>query len=201
MHGWKMNPLPLTPELLATTRLRRAALALHALNEVDRQRVWTRLSGAQHALLSPLLQELVSLGIPKGHQWLSDSEGVLEAAPGVKARAHEPTAKSLIWGLSADQVINLLAGQSLDTAAAIVSADAWPWKPTLLDRWPAEQRHALNERLKNPFQPSARFIEQLLRELSSRGLTRIPTLPSELSRSGSARRPLLSAVMSLFFIA
>ncbi|MEY2839159.1 MAG: hypothetical protein RJB60_1458 [Pseudomonadota bacterium] len=182
-----MNPQSHGLELPETARLRRAALALHALNEADLHRVWARLTKNQHTLLSPLLQELVSLGIPKGHHWLKES--VLDIVPAEGEPLRDRTPRSMIRGLTADQLIDLLKGQSLDTVAAIVASEAWPWQASLLERWPVEQRHALNSRVNNPGQPSVRFIEQLLCQLSSRVLVGVPAAPSESSHQRSVPRP------------
>ena len=121
--------------------LRKAALTLHALTTKDMRKVWERLDESERMALSPLLDELSSLGIPKGRHWIDD-DGV---SPDVEDAKPDPRAAIRAW--RASQALALLSTQSLHTVAMVLRIEPWPWQAEVLDTWPAEHRHALRARL------------------------------------------------------
>lgn len=172
---------------------RRAALALHALPEHDRQRVLLKLSPALVNTLQPLLDELNALGIPKGKPWIAD-----DAIVPSRALPSHPDARKL-WLLSSDQVLALLADQSLDTVAVILACTDWPWKGQVVKEWPSGARTALRDRLEkmagHPLAADHRVVHNLLSKMAE-GVDRLP--PAAVQRKPSRLRSLFPSLQYLF---
>ncbi len=125
--------------------LRQAALALHALSQDDRARVWTRLDPDRRSVLEPLLAELRELGIPAGQAWVD-----VDAPVAPREADAPPDLDKLVRAarrLRADAVLQVLSTQSLDTAACVLAWAPWPWRDAVLRNWPAEHRHSLSQRV------------------------------------------------------
>lgn len=126
---------------------RQAALALHALSPEDRARVWSRLDPDKRSSLEPLLTELSELGVPAGRPWPLKGHAPLVATR--DAQAELPALVRQTRRLEAGAALRALSTQSLDTAAAILSAQPWPWREAVLSAWPPESRHSLSQRLQD----------------------------------------------------
>lgn len=127
--------------------LRQAALALHALRSEDRARVWSRLDPDKRSSLEPLLTELSELGVPAGRPW--PLKGHAPRVATRDAQAELPTLVRQARRLEAGAALQALSTQSLDTAAAILSAQPWPWRDAVVNAWPPESRHSLSQRLQD----------------------------------------------------
>lgn len=178
------------------TMLRKAALTLHALPAKDMRKVWERLDESERVALSPLLDELSSLGIPNGRPWV-DSDGVL---PDGDAAQADPRMAIRAWGSA--QALAALTTQSVDTVATVMRIESWPWQAEVLDAWPAEQRHALRTRLEAAAcNVPPRLAEALLRRMALAGAqARRTAASSSRPSSSSAHRRWYHGVMSLFML-
>lgn len=136
---------------------RKAALLLHSLPGPARQEVLARLDDARRDVLAPLLDELQALGIPTGHAWVDLNGQAGEAGP------HQA-----VWNLGGSQATTLLAGQSLETVAAVLSLASWPWAAELLNQWPAEQRSQLRSLAASPRSLPSPLAESLLLSLGDK---------------------------------
>lgn len=114
-------------------RLRRAALALHALDAADQARVLAMLEPAQRELLAPVLQELRELGIPAQ---------VPEAEPQAPAGPEPVSAEQQLALLPAAAVAPVLGGLTPSTAGALLRIADWRWAEPALAALPAPQRQA-----------------------------------------------------------
>lgn len=180
------------------TNLRKAALALHALSAGDMQRVWQRLDQAQRDALSPLLDELTSLGIPKGRQWIDSTSDELPQA-GDAGKGAVQADRSAIWRLRADQALAVLTTQSLDTAVAVMQIAKWPWLSDVVNNWPPEQRNAVRARMDVPRAWPAKLSDQLLQSMAAQlsSMTDVAKPVNAPSQRVSSRR-WYHGVMSLF---
>lgn len=147
---------------------RKAALLLHSLPGPARQEVLARLDDARRDTLIPLLDELQTLGIPTGHAWVDLSSQAGEAGP------HQA-----VWNLGSGQAAAHLAGQSLETVAAVLGLASWPWAAELLNQWPAEHRRQLKNLAVSPRTLPSPLAESLLLSLAdkARRAGAVPSVP------------------------
>jgi hypothetical protein len=138
----------------AEARSRRAALALHALADGDRERVLAMLDEEQRRRLEPVLHELRDLGIPPG---VSSAEAVPQP------RATEPPIKERVAALSAEQVAPALAALSPSTAAALLQVADWQWAEAALDALQGPQRVGVRSQRERMPRPAPRMGEALCR--------------------------------------
>lgn len=180
-----------------STNIRMAALALHALSAKDLPRVWARLDEATRSTLSPLLDELKELGIPKGREWLACEE---QAEAAVTPALHDEGAlRTKAWRLRPRQVLSSLSEQSLDTVVCVLQIAPWPWRAEVISNWPPEQRHALRDRLEVQQQVPARLADQMLRLLLSACQIQ-PAASTQEAMAHTVRRPWYRGFMSLFML-
>jgi hypothetical protein len=145
----------------AEARTRRAALALHALAEGDREQVLAMLDDTQRQRLQPALHELRELGIP----------------PGVSPAAEEPpapqslAASERVAQLVPEDAAARLAMLSPSTAAALLQAHDWPWTEAALAALNGPQRLAIRAQREAVDRPAPRFADALCRafETAARG--------------------------------
>lgn len=172
-----------------TASLRQAALTLHALPERERQRVLARLDDSKRDALTPLLAELVTLGIPKGRQWVRDRQDI-----GATATALSP--RERIARLSPEAALEALSAQSVDTAATVMQIANWPWLDQVLATWPADQRHVLRARLEAGRTVPERLAEDLLARMASNVKTFVPAPKGAVA----TRSPWYHGLKSLFLL-
>ena len=162
-------------------------MALHALPERERQKVLARLDEVKRDALKPLLAELVTLGIPKGRQWVKGRENV--PAPTLSPR--ERMAR-----LSPELALDVLSRQSLDTAATVMQIAAWPWLEHVLASWPADQRHALRARMASTRIVPARLADDLLTRMAHS----VQASPPAPKSAVVIKRPWYHGLKSLFLL-
>lgn len=138
----------------AEARTRRAALALHALAEGDREQVLAMLDDTQRQRLQPALHELRELGIPPGV-----SPAVDEPAPPPQALA----ASERVAQLGQEEAAARLAALSPSTAAALLNANDWPWAEAALAALNGPQRLAIRAQREAVGRPAPRFVDALCR--------------------------------------
>jgi hypothetical protein len=117
---------------------RRAALALHGLNESDRHWVLGRLQGAERTRLTQLLEELHTLGIPPDRSLLA---GIKEAAPreqvspsSASSSPSPKTSSSKLRDADAAAMLAILAHEPATLIAPVLRIEAWPWEADFLAR-------------------------------------------------------------------
>lgn len=119
------------PELV---RARKAALLLHSLPPTPRRRAMSKLSAAEAAVLTPLLQELTDLGVspPIGQQLreLVSSASVVQP----EAQQHAPTLHERVASLSAESVARAFRSCAPVTAAELLRGGDWPWAQQVLSQ-------------------------------------------------------------------
>ena len=177
---------------------RQAALALHALSPDDRERVWSRLDESKRTVLTPLLDELSSLGIPKGRTWIEDERSNPDA-DGTRSDQDDSAAnRRIVWRLHANDALSLLTRQSIETAVIVMQLAPWPWLAEVVENWPPQQRHTLRARLeKQDVQLPAKLSSQLLKQM---GLAAVQHARAQSAGTTVVKRPWYHAVMSLFML-
>lgn len=176
--------------------LRKAALALHALAPHDLQRVWSRLDAGQHEALGPLLEELSSLGIPKGRKWLDPDED--DAAQQSALIDEVRRCRAVVWGVRAEQVLPVLTAQSLDTAVTVMRIAKWPWLDDAVEAWPPEQRHTVRQRLEQAATVPDKLADHLLQSMAQALLA--STGSHAMPASRRRHRPWYHGLKSLFLL-
>lgn len=110
--------------------LRKAAMLLHSMTEVDRRWMLARLEPVQRTRLHELLEELHALDFPIDAALVRES---LE--PSIDADAAAPRPRTMgMSGWSADQAADVLLGEPDDLIALVLRAGEWPWAPALRTR-------------------------------------------------------------------
>lgn len=116
--------------------LRQAALLLHSLPEMARQRVLARLPEPDLSALRESLKELQALGIPAGQEWVND-------VPKAQADRGERGSESRMSRLSGPVALLAMQEQSVEAVAALLRGQSTPWATFVQDNWPVESRHRL----------------------------------------------------------
>lgn len=110
----------------------RAALALHALTDMDRAWVLGALSSEQRERLHPLLRELEELGIPRDDDLLETIASGEPDAPRTRQGLDELTA------IEVRRLAEILAGEPPRLIATLLASRPWPWRAQLLSCLPRE---------------------------------------------------------------
>lgn len=110
----------------------RAALALHALTDMDRAWVLDALSSEQRNRLCPLLRELEELGIPRDDRLLETVAAGEPDAPRPRDALEDLT------GAEVRRLAQVLAGEPPRLIRALLASRPWPWRAQLLSCLPAE---------------------------------------------------------------
>lgn len=100
-----------------------AALAVHALAAHEQREVLRTLTPTQRQHITPLLEQLRSLGVPAATNLR------IERRPAQRA---ERSAEQRCAALSVEDVTRITAQQSPATVAALLRAGSWPWKDAFL---------------------------------------------------------------------
>lgn len=109
--------------------LRKAAMLLHSMTEVDRRWMLARLAPAQRSRLNDLLAELAALDFPIDAALVREC---LEAAN--DAEPTEALRHAGMSGWSADQAAEVLLGEPDDLIALVLRVGEWPWASALRAR-------------------------------------------------------------------
>jgi hypothetical protein len=138
---------------VAEARARRAALALHALADEDRERVLGMLDEPQRSRVQPLLGELQALGIPRG---VATPQTAPHAAHRQSGTLSERMA--MIDPLAAGAV---LARCGAATAAALMRTAPAHWVKNVLAALPPAQRQLVDEQIAAGGMPASKLAETL----------------------------------------
>lgn len=103
--------------------LRRAALSMHALDDVDRDWILAALPSAERDRLSPLLGELRELGIPAQ---------AVPPATWVDAQAGTMDSLSALQEEDVIRLAELLRGEPPVIVETLLAAQPWPWRGRVL---------------------------------------------------------------------
>jgi hypothetical protein len=105
--------------------VRRSALALHAMDAVDRDWMLSRLSAAECAQVRPQLAELRMLGIPASATLAGEMVWGRSDEPAI---ALPPTARQLVARAPALAVFALLANEPARMIGLVLASGDWPWR-------------------------------------------------------------------------
>lgn len=114
--------------------IRKAAMLLHSMTEVDRRWMLARIDAAQRPRIEQLLGELRTLDFPTDADLVRDS---LKTAPALGAMAPQPV--SHLSGWSPNDAARVLLQEPDDLIALILRSGAWPWAQNLRARLGAER--------------------------------------------------------------
>lgn len=126
----------MSPSELAVTGARRAALALHALSEQDRDWVLDAVPEHQAKVLRELLQDLHRLGIPPLDPRLQESLTDSSPADRAQARLHRLGTEDL------HALACLLRREPARVARLLLDGRPWPWRRTMADHLQMESSEA-----------------------------------------------------------
>lgn len=102
---------------------RAAALLLHGMAEADRAWAWSRLDDAERAVLSPLLDELRDMRIPRDGDLLRQATATAAAvSPGLQAAARQRIAAA-----QPAELVQVLGQEPSGLVRRLLSLGPWPW--------------------------------------------------------------------------
>lgn len=151
---------------------RKAALLLHSLSQPDQHRVIERLALQHQQRLRGMLEELQSLGIPKGRAWVPAEDPLPSDDLPTQLKRVPP-----------DMALRALADQSTDTVATLLMISSWPWAAQVLAPWPADKRH----RLEGLLAQRREVPSGLARHLMARMLAAVEALPPQPRQAAKVR--------------
>jgi len=127
--------------------LRHTALALHAMTAADRAWMLDQLPEHTRAQLLALLDELVTLGLPKDRTLLASTIVAASSASAPRPAADPLQAQliSQVAALSPDAVVKVLRREPAAFAAALMAISAWPWRAEVMQRIGATQARRIAE--------------------------------------------------------
>lgn len=131
--------------------VRRAALAVHALADVDRQWMLAQLPPARRDLLVPLLEELQALGIPADPRMLDDVVHAVGADPAPAPAPARPERddftlqRQALARLDAARAAALLRGEPPGLVAQLLEIQRWPWREALLEQLGPVKKRRIEE--------------------------------------------------------
>ncbi len=128
---------------------RRAALALHAVADEDRDLILAQLPAADQQRLRDYLAELAELGI----------EG---DCGGLDLPAAAPAGAALLAGASAPAMFAVLEHEPAALVAQLLALRDWPWAQPLLALYPASRRDAIRSARVVPAPARDRFLLEAL---------------------------------------
>lgn len=123
--------------------MRQAALFLHSLNKKDQKWLLKQLPANKKAQLLLLLDELKSVGIPGGQNWLPS---VNEDSPQDLSKEFSPESISciaIIDSASIEQVKKTLLGEPDVIIATVLAVRRWSWKEQFLNLFAAKRKKQL----------------------------------------------------------
>ena len=175
---------------------RRAAVAIHALNEADRQWVLAELPSNDRATLFQYLIELDELGFSSPGM-VSMEKIVAGTSP-----ANDSAATDVVWGASAADMFSILQAEPASLVAQVLSLREWPWasaclrtfSPTRQERI-ADASPSSNEEGPAKTQFIIDACATRLRQKRAEQPT-VDAMPSRLSAANGLLRPFKRLVMS-----
>jgi len=187
-----LRPLHVQPDVGAApatpAEARHAALLLHALAPDDRMWMLSQLAEPERATLVPLLAELEALGIPADRTFVEEVRARSGAGGAVDPRS---AGVRRLAGAEAARLIAALAGEPPRLVARLLSLEAWPWAPALLDALGPAERAEVEEQLatlgprlgqRDGDEARGAALREALVEETLRALARVPAV-------GARRRP------------
>ncbi|MGE4240218.1 hypothetical protein [Ramlibacter sp.] len=173
----------------ASQPLRHAALALHALQPVDREWLLGQLPPGRRAELAPLLDELRALGIPADRTLL---DSVVHGGP-LASRAATggvSDARASLRAADPELIVALLQREPAMLIARLLQLERWPWHSQLLALLEAPRRRTVEQILLGldaTRQPVA-LQRLLIAELNERVAKTVRIEPREAPRHGRVAR-------------
>ena len=161
------------PRPAADEPLRRAALLLHAMAEVDRAWMMGQIAPAHRAAVAGLVAELDALGFPADPALLEESLAGLAANP-PRAAAHagaSDRATAVVARFSAAEAHRRLAAEPDALVALVLAAGAWSWESAFLGRLGEARAGAVRALAAAAAPVPAALAEALLAALASSGAT------------------------------
>ena len=128
-----------------TAQIRRAALLLHGLRPAMRAQVLARLDAAESALLKPLLDELINLGV-------SQTVGQRLLASEIQSHISPPrvlTLEEQLERLNPEAVVRCLDSCAPATVAQLMRAGNWSWKSAAFALMPEARRASVYESMRS----------------------------------------------------
>jgi len=132
---------------------REAALLLHGLPDEARRGVLARLSDDERGRVTPLLEELASLGIPRRPH---------RVVPGVADGPQGP--RDAVDRLAPGHVLYAVRSCSDATLSLLLDAGPWSWQEALLAGLPADRRVAV-QALRGHAAPPPELVGSLCRSV------------------------------------
>jgi hypothetical protein len=156
--------LPFDSSLRAHDESRRAALAMHALPEIDRAWILRQLPPAQRERLDALLGELKALAIPANRVLVQEllAEAVQTPAPAVQAAGETQQQFEAIAGLEAALLSRVLQAEPVALIAHLLDLRRWPWHDTLLEQLGVVKRRRVEDALQALRAPARRATPERL---------------------------------------
>ena len=147
--------------------LRKAAMLLHSMSEVDRRWMLARIDRAQRTRLEGLLDELTALEFPV------DADLVRESLKAGTASTVAPTPRATdMSGWTAEQAAGVLLAEPDDLIALVLRAGDWPWAAALRARLGATRVRAIEaSRYSAAAGVPAGLTEATLRAVGTRFMT------------------------------
>ena len=156
---------------------RSAALMLHGMSDADRAWAWSRLDDTHRQALTPLLQELQDLGVPRDAALLGDAVAADPVAPSAAPR----TARQHVAAADAVQVADALAAEPAGLVRRLLALGPWPWQDAVLA--------ALRTRRADAFEPVDQNIDAPATALDEALLARLADRLSQVSATTRADAP------------
>jgi hypothetical protein len=158
--------------------LRKAALYLHGLDEVDRRWLLDALSDEERTCLQATLVELDEMGVPSGNAWLPE----LAEAQAMEAREEESDHHSsdieAIEGAELSSLIHIFEHEPDSIVALLLKYRVWSWRQAYVGKQYLQKRERLLRALETPALPLKQKVEAAL----------LTALATRLSQANSASR-------------
>lgn len=152
----------------AESSVRRAALALYAVDREDRDWVLTQLTGGDRSQLEQMLHELAALGLPRDPAMVRSALG--ESKPARDAnRAAVSVDLDRLDEAGVSALVALLEHEPASLAACVAARLAPPGRVALLEAMSAPQRRLAQAVMEQSgAQCGARLVQAVLEEVAAR---------------------------------
>ena len=167
---------------MSVTRMRRAALTLHALSPQDRAWILGRLEPQQQRAVEAQLQELEGLGIAADARLVKDALGDEQAQSATRTR------RGALAAQGAHAVRAVLQAEPAALIARLLDQGPWPWEAELLGSLNAPLRMRISACRQGAPEPGNELDEWLLARLCERLGVAASAAPSLPRRRGPLRQ-------------